>query len=85
MSPLVILEISGLFFNTWTADEKYSFGKRENLPQPIDFQLSKKLKSFSQFFIAFLKSTSNFQHFEKNMSLIADAFSKVETANAVVT
>ena len=33
-------------------------------------QLSKKQKTFSQFFAVFLKSTSNVEHFEKNMSLI---------------
>ena len=29
-------------------------------------QLSQKLKFFSQFFAAFLKSRINFEHFEKN-------------------
>ena len=38
MSLLVILEIFGLFFKTWTADEKYSLGKRESLPQPSETQ-----------------------------------------------
>ena len=28
-------------------------------------QLSKKLKTYSQFFFSFLKSSSNFEHFEK--------------------
>ena len=35
-------------------------------------QLSKKQKAFSQYFAAFEKSTSNFEHFENKMSLIAD-------------
>ena len=43
--------------DTITADDKYSFRNRENLPQPIEIQLSKKQKDFSQFFAAFLKST----------------------------
>ena len=35
-------------------------------------QLSKKQKTFSQFSAAFLKSASNFEHFEKkNQRLIA--------------
>ena len=40
-----------LFFNTWNADEKYSLGKMENLPQPTETQLSKKLNKISQFFV----------------------------------
>ena len=39
------------------ADEKYSLRKSENLPQPIQVQLSEKLKSFSQYFTQFLEST----------------------------
>ena len=46
MSLLLIFEILGLFFNTWTADETCSVGKRDSLPEPIEFQLSKKQKSF---------------------------------------
>ena len=37
-----------------------------SLTQPIQMKLSKKQKSFSEFFSAFLKSTSNFEAFEKN-------------------
>ena len=42
-------------------------------------QLSEKLKAFSKIFIAFLKSTLNFKHFEKknNMSLIGQVFLKL--------
>ena len=53
------------FVNTLTPDEKYSLSNRENLPQPIQMQLSKKLKNFSRLFTAFLKSKFNFEHFEK--------------------
>ena len=49
-------------------------------------QLAKKLKTFSQFFIAFLKSTLNFEHFEeKKMSLIAQVFLKLLTPKDVLT
>ena len=37
-------------------------------------QLSKKQKTFSEFFSAFLKSRLNFQYFEKKMTLIPDVF-----------
>ena len=49
-----------------TLDDKYSRSNRENLPLPIQRQLSKKLKTFSQFFIAVLECTLNLEHFEKN-------------------
>ena len=42
-----------------------------NLPLPIEMQLSEKPKTFFKFFIAFLESTLNFEHFETEMSLIA--------------
>ena len=67
-----------------TADDKYSLRKSENLPQPIEMQLFKKRKVFSKVFASFLKTTSHFQQFEKNMSLIADIFGKLRRANNVV-
>ena len=53
MSLLVTCEILGLFFNTLTVNDRYSFRNSRNLPQPIQIQLSKKQKVFSQFFPAF--------------------------------
>ena len=38
---------------------------RDNLPQPIQMQLSEKQKTFSEFFFAFLKSILNFKHLPK--------------------
>ena len=55
----------GLFVNTLTVDDKQSLLKRENLTQPIQIQLSKKEKTFSDFFDKFFKFRSNFEHFEK--------------------
>ena len=51
-----------------TVDDMYSFPNNENLPQPIQMQLSKKRKNFSDFFTPFLRSTSNVKHFEKKGS-----------------
>ena len=62
---LVICKISRLFPNTLSADRKYSLLSRDNLTLPIQVQLSRKQKTFSQFFDAFLKSSVNFQHFQK--------------------
>ena len=64
-SLLVICKILRLFFNTLTTDDQYSLLKRDNLTKPIQIQISKKQKIFFQFFYALLKSTSNFEHFEK--------------------
>ena len=48
-----------------TADDKYSLLNRDNLTQAIPTILSRKQKAFSQFFLAFSKSTLNFEHFQK--------------------
>ena len=62
---LVISEILRPFVITFTPDDRYSVGNRETLPHTIQIQLSKKLKYFSRFFTAFLKSTLNFEDLEK--------------------
>ena len=54
-----------VFVNTLTADDKYSLLNRHNLRQPIRAPLSQKHKAFSQFFLAFSKSTLNFEHVQK--------------------
>ena len=53
------------FIKTLTTDDKYSLLNRDNLTQPIQTQLSQKQKTFSQYFCAFLKSSLNFEHFQK--------------------
>ena len=68
---LVISQILGLLVNTLTASYEYSRSNSENLPLPIQTQLSEKPKSFFGIFIAFLESRLNFEDFEKKMSLIA--------------
>ena len=62
---LVLCEILRLFVNTLTDDGKYSLLYRGNLTQPIQILSSKKQKTFSQFFSAFLKSTLSLQHSRK--------------------
>ena len=61
MSPLGLREILRVFLNTLTGDAKYSVEVWENLPLPIQVELSEKRKTFSQFFVPFLESTSNFK------------------------
>ena len=73
-----------MFVNTLTADDQYSLLNRDNLTQPIGKQLFQKQKYFSQFFLAFLKSTLNFEHLQKKMTFIADLFPKLRTPKNVV-
>ena len=61
----MIHEILRLFFNILTVNDKHYLLNRDNLPQPIQMQLSEKQKTFSEFFFAFLKSILNFKHFPK--------------------
>ena len=64
---LVLCKILRLFVNTLTDDRKYSLLYRDYLTQQIQILLSKKPKTFSQFFSAFSKSTLNFVHFQKKV------------------
>ena len=58
-------EILRLFVNALTVDDKYSGSNMQNLPQQFQTQLSQKQKTFSGFFIVFLKCAWNVEHFQK--------------------
>ena len=64
-SALVRSKIVGLFVNTLTAEYMYSGRNMQTFTQQVQMPLSLKQKSFSPFFISFLKSTSNGEHFQK--------------------
>ena len=81
---LVLRKILGLFVNTLSEDDRYCLLYKDNLLQPIQILLSQKQKTFSQFFSAFLKSTLNFEHFQKKINLIADVFPKLPSAKKVI-
>ena len=66
MSALVRSKILGLFVNALTVEYKYSRRKMQTFVKQVQTPLSLKQKTFSWFFIAFLKSTSNGEHFQKN-------------------
>ena len=53
------------FVNTLTVDDKHYMLNRDNLTQPIQIELSQKQKTFSEFFLKFLKSILNFKHLAK--------------------
>ena len=58
-------EILRLFVNALTADDKYSGNNMQNLPQIFQTPFSRKNKTFSGFFIEFLKCAWNLEHFQK--------------------
>ena len=81
---LVLCKILGLFVKSLSEDDKYCFLYRDNLTQPIQILLSEKEKTFSQFFSPFLKSTLNFTHFQKKMTLIGNVFPKLESPKKAI-
>ena len=72
------------FINTLTADDKYSLISRDKWMQTIQMHLSQKQKIFSCFFSAFFESAINFEHFQKEMTLIAYVFPKLPTTKHVL-
>ena len=60
ISPLVICSILGVFRNTLTANDIYPVQDCENMSSPIQMQLCLKPRIFSDFFVSFLESTTNF-------------------------
>ena len=52
--------------------------------QTIQMHLSEKQNIFDEFFCAFFESALNFEHFQKNMPLIAYVISKLPTTKDVL-
>ena len=76
-SALVWCEILRLFVKTLTADDKYSDCNIQSLPQQFQTPLSQKQKTFSEFFITFLKCAWNLEHFQKNHEYPRLIFSEI--------
>ena len=72
------------FFNTLTADDKYSLISTDNWMQTIQMHLSQKQNILSQFLTAFFQSSLNFEHFEKKMTLITYVFPKLPITKKVL-
>ena len=72
------------FLNTLTANDKYSLISKDKWMQTIQMHLSQKQKIFSQLIPAFFESVLNFEHFQKNMKLIAYVFPKLPTSKDVL-
>ena len=81
---LVRSEVLGQFVNTMTAVYNYFRWNLENLPQQVQTLISQKVKTFSRFFVASLKSTINLEHFEKkdqSHSLSIDEINNCRTSS----
>ena len=84
-SSLVRSKILGLFVNTLTAEYTYSRRNMQTLTQQVQTPLCLKQKTFSGFFIAFLKSTWNGEHFQKKGESSSLSFPKLLTPKEVIT
>ena len=76
-SAIVGSEILTLFVNTLTTDYKYSRRNMLNFTQQIEAHLSQKQKTFSGFFIAFLKCALNLEYLEKEDEYPSLVISKI--------
>ena len=64
-SLLLTCRIVGLLVNTLATNEKCVVFNRDKLTIPIQMQFSEKQKYFAHLFAEFLKSSLNFENFEK--------------------
>ena len=76
-SAFVRSEILTLFFNTLTTDDKYSRRNMLNLTQQFEAPLSQRQKTFSGWFLAFLKCGLNLEHLKKKGEYSSLVISKV--------
>ena len=83
-SLLMICKILRLFVNTLSAIDKCRFYCKDNLMQPIQMQLSEKLKTFSSFSLHFRSLSQILDIFRKKMTLIAYLFVRLRAAKNVV-
>ena len=72
------------FLNTLTANDKYSLNSKDKWMQTIQMLLSQKQNILLGFFSSFFEFVLNFEHFQKNMTLIAYVFAKLPTTKNVL-
>ena len=70
--------------HTLTANDNYSLNSKDKWMETIQMHSSQKQNLFSEFFSAFFESASNFEHFQKAMTLIAYVFPKLPTTKDVL-
>ena len=72
------------FLNTLTANDNYSLNSKDKWMQTIQMLLSQKQNIFPEFFSSFFEYALNFDHFQKEMTLIAYVFPKLSTTKDVL-
>ena len=60
-----------------TTDDKYSRRNMLNFTQQIEASLSQRQKTFTEFFLSFLKCALNLEHFEKKDEYPSLVISKI--------
>ena len=70
--------------STLATDENDPVLNRDNLRIPIQMQLFRKQKPFSEFFASFLKFRLNLEYFEKKDDLHSFCFSEIKNSEHVV-
>ena len=70
-----------MFVNTLTAEYTYSRRNMQTFTQQVQTPLSWKQKTFSGFFIAFLKFTWNGEHFQKTGESSSLSISEIIDSN----
>ena len=73
----MIHKILRVFVNRLTVYDKHYLLNRDNLTQPIQMEVSKNQKSFSEIFFAFFRSILNFKHLATKDALIADVVPEI--------
>ena len=68
-----------------TTDDKYYRRNMLNFTQQIEAPFSQRQKTFSQFFLPFLKSALNLEHFEKKDEYPSLVISRIIDSKEVVT
>ena len=76
-SLLLLFKLLQVFIQTLTTSHKYSLCCIWNLQGLYQMTLSKKVKTFSQFFSPFLKSSSSFENFEEKDDIHSQCISEI--------
>ena len=76
-SAIVGSAILTLFVNTLTTDDKYSRLNMLNFTKQLEVLYSRKQKTFSAFFLPFLKCALNLEHLKKKDEYSSLVISKV--------
>ena len=83
-SPQVLGEILGLFFKILTADGKCPVWDCENLPLPIQIQISKQQQNSSKFFLHFYVLHQILNILKEKLIVRANVFPKLRTVKIFV-